>query len=187
MKIIHRCGWCGSDPLYMSYHDEVWGKPVTEDRELFAKLILDGAQAGLSWITILRKQENYYKAFDQFDAEKIARYDQKKIDSLMQNNGIIRNRLKIQATITNAQAYLSIQEQEGFSNYLWDYVNNEPIINQWKNWKDVPAKTLLSEAISKDLKKKGFKFVGPTIVYAFMQAVGMVNDHEINCTYRFPL
>ena len=185
MNKIHRCGWCGDDPLYVEYHDKVWGKPVFDDKELFAKLILDGAQAGLSWITILRKQENYYKAFDNFDAEKIANYDEQKVQELLNNEGIIRNQLKIRSTITNAQAYLKVQEQEGFSNYLWNYVDGEPIINEWKNYKDAPAKTPLSEQISKDLKKKGFKFVGPTIVYAFMQAVGMVNDHEINCNFRF--
>ena len=185
MSNIHRCGWCGDDPLYVEYHDKVWGKPVFDDKELFAKLILDGAQAGLSWITILRKQENYYKAFDNFDAEKITNYDEQKVQELLNNEGIIRNQLKIRSTISNAQAYLKVQEQEGFSNYLWNYVDGEPIINEWKNYKDAPAKTPLSEQISKDLKKKGFKFVGPTIVYAFMQAVGMVNDHEINCNFRF--
>ena len=185
MSNIHRCGWCGDDPLYVEYHDKVWGKPVYNDKELFAKLILDGAQAGLSWITILRKQENYYEAFDQFDAEKIAQYDENKVEELLQNEGIIRNQLKIRSTISNAQAYLAIQENEGFSNYLWNFVNDKPIINEWQHYTDAPAKTALSETISKDLKQRGFKFVGPTIVYAFMQAVGMVNDHEINCAFRF--
>ena len=184
-KQVHRCGWCGEDPLYVNYHDQVWGKPVKDDQELFAKLILDGAQAGLSWITILRKQENYYEAFDQFDAEKIAQYDENKVEELLQNEGIIRNQLKIRSTISNAQAYLAIQENEGFSNYLWNFVNDKPIINEWQYYTDAPAKTALSETISKDLKQRGFKFVGPTIVYAFMQAVGMVNDHEINCAFRF--
>lgn len=182
---LHRCGWCGNDDLYIHYHDTVWGKPVKNDRELFAKLILDGAQAGLSWITILKKQNNYYQAFDQFNAEKIAQYNEKKVQELMQNKGIVRNELKIRSVITNAQAYLAIQEQQGFSNYLWSYVNGEPIINEWQHYSEAPAKTELSEKLSKDLKKKGFKFVGPTIVYAFMQAVGMVNDHELNCAFRF--
>ncbi len=185
MNDVKRCAWCGDDPLYVNYHDHVWGKPVFDDQELFAKLILDGAQAGLSWITILRKQENYYKAFDQFNAEKMACYDQKKIDSLLQNEGIIRNKLKVNAAITNAKAYLTIQEQEGFSNYLWKFVDGQPIINEWEKHTECPAKTPLSELISKDLKKKGFKFVGPTIVYAFMQAVGMVNDHIKDCEFRF--
>ena len=184
-KLIHRCGWCGDDPLYVSYHDEIWGKPVRDDQQLFAKLILDGAQAGLSWITILRKKENYYNAFDNFDAEKIARYDEEKVQELLQNDGIIRNKLKIRSTISNAQAYLRIQENEGFSNFLWSYVNGEPIVNEWQHYEDAPAKTKLSTNLSNDLKKKGFKFVGPTIVYAFMQAVGMVNDHELNCDFRF--
>lgn len=182
---IHRCGWCGSDPLYVKYHDEVWGVPVYNDNELFAKLILDGAQAGLSWITILRKQANYYKAFDNFNAEKMAKYNEAKVQQLLQNEGIIRNKLKINAAITNAQAFLKIQEEEGFSNFLWNYVDGKPIINKLKHYTDAPAKTPLSEQISNDLKKKGFKFVGPTIVYAFMQAVGMVNDHEVNCHFRF--
>lgn len=185
MNTITRCEWCGTDPLYIDYHDKVWGKPTYDSQDLFAKLILDGAQAGLSWITILRKQDNYYKAFDHFDAEKMARYNNRKIQELLQNKGIIRNKLKINAAITNAQAYLAIQEQEGFSNYLWNFVNGKPIINTWKHHSEAPAKTELSEQISKDLKKKGFKFVGPTIVYAFMQAVGMVNDHTIDCNFRF--
>lgn len=180
-----RCTWCGDDPLYVKYHDEVWGKPVYDDQQLFAKLILDGAQAGLSWITILRKRENYYAAFDNFDAEKIAKYDEAKVQELLQNEGIIRNKLKIRSTITNAQAYLKIQEEQGFSNYLWSFVDGKPIINELDVHTDAPAKTPLSEKISKDLKKRGFKFVGPTIVYAFMQAVGMVNDHVKDCEFRF--
>jgi len=183
--MIKRCKWCGDDPQYVNYHDQVWGKPVFDDQDLFAKLILDGAQAGLSWITILRKQENYYKAFDNFNAEKIARYDQKKVDELLQNEGIIRNKLKINSTISNAQAYLEIMESEGFSNFLWKYVDGKPIVNDWTVHTDSPAKTPLSEQLSKDLKKAGFKFVGPTIVYAFMQAVGMVNDHIVDCEFRF--
>lgn len=180
-----RCEWCGTDPIYVKYHDEEWGKPVYDDQKLFAKLILDGAQAGLSWITILKKRDNYYKAFDQFDAEKIARYDEEKVQELLQNEGIVRNKLKIRSTITNAQAYLDIQEKEGFSDFLWNYVDGEPIVNEWNHYTEAPAKTELSTTLSKDLKKKGFKFVGPTIVYAFMQAVGMVNDHVIHCPFRF--
>lgn len=185
MKTITRCEWCGTDPLYVKYHDEVWGKPTYDSQDLFAKLILDGAQAGLSWITILRKRDNYYKAFDNFNAEKMARYDDAKIQELLQNEGIVRNKLKINAAITNAQAYLNIEQQEGFSNYLWNFVNGEPIINEWQHHSEAPAKTELSETISKDLKKKGFKFVGATIIYAFMQAVGMVNDHTVDCKFRF--
>lgn len=185
MSEIIRCGWCGSDPLYMEYHDQVWGKPVYDDKELFAKLILDGAQAGLSWITILRKMDNYYVAFDGLDPEKMANYDDAKIEELLQNEGIIRNRLKVNAARTNAQAYLKLQEEQSFSDYLWGFVDHKPIINEWNSLSEVPASTEISEAISKDLKKRGFKFVGPTIIYAFMQAVGMVNDHLIECSYRF--
>jgi len=177
-----RCEWCGDDPLYVQYHDEEWGVPVYEDRLLFAKLILDGAQAGLSWITILRKRENYWAAFDQFDAEKIARYGESKIAELLQNPGIIRNRQKVRSTVKNAQAYLDILEKEGsFSHFLWQFVDGQPIQNEWQTIAEVPAKTAVSESLSKALKKRGFSFVGPTIVYAFMQAVGMVNDHMVNC------
>lgn len=185
LEKINRCAWCGTDPIYVNYHDKVWGKPLKDDRELFAKLILDGAQAGLSWITILKRQDEYYKAFDDFDAEKIARYDEQKIQQLLQNEGIIRNELKIRSVVKNAKAYLKIQEEKGFSNYLWSFVNGEPIINEWTNHSETPAKTSLSEKLSKDLKNKGFSFVGPTIVYAFMQAVGMVNDHVVDCDFRF--
>lgn len=177
-----RCDWCGNDPLYVKYHDEEWGVPIYDDRLLFAKLILDGAQAGLSWITILRKRENYWAAFDQFDAEKIARYDDLKIAELLQNPGIVRNKLKINATIKNARGYLDIMEKEGsFSDYLWQFVDGQPIQNAWQTMAEVPAKTAVSESLSKSLKKRGFSFVGPTIVYAFMQAVGMVNDHVVTC------
>ena len=182
MAEIFRCPWCGKDPLYVQYHDEDWGVPVYDDRELFAKLILDGAQAGLSWITILKKRKNYYNAFDQFDAEKIARYDENKIHALLQNPGIVRNKLKVNAAVTNAQAYLKIKDSnQNFSDYLWEFVNNKPIVNKWKTIGEVPTSTQISDAISKQLKKDGFKFVGTTIVYAFMQAVGMVNDHLIDC------
>ncbi len=179
-----RCEWCGTDPLYVKYHDEEWGVPVYDDQLLFAKLILDGAQAGLSWITILRKRENYWTAFDQFDPETIAQYDEEKVAELMQNAGIVRNRLKIQAAIKNARGYLQIIEEHGsFSDYLWGFVGGSPIQNEWQTMGDVPAKTAVSITMSKALKKRGFNFVGPTICYAFMQAVGMINDHTIDC-YR---
>ena len=180
-KIV-RCPWPGTDPLYGQYHDEEWGVPIYDDRLLFAKLILDGAQAGLSWITILRKRENYWQAFDQFDPEKIARYDDAKFAELMNNSGIIRNRLKIQAAIKNAQGFIKIQDELGsFSDYLWNFVGGQPIVNAWTSLDQLPAKTPESEAMSKSLKKRGFNFVGPTICYAFMQAVGMVNDHLVSC------
>ncbi len=177
-----RCAWCGDDPLYVQYHDNVWGVPVYDDQQLFAKLILDGAQAGLSWITILRKQENYYAAFDNFDPEKIARYDDEKIAELLQNPGIVRNRLKVESAVKNAKGYLKIKEEHGsFSDFLWQFVGGKPIQNSWTSMGELPAKTAESEAMSKALKKWGFNFVGPTIVYAFMQAVGMVNDHVVDC------
>ena len=177
-----RCEWCGTDPLYVLYHDEEWGVPIYDDQQLFAKLILDGAQAGLSWITILRKRDNYYEAFDNFDPHKIAAYDETKFAELMSNPGIVRNRQKIRAAIRNAQAYLAIQEEVGsFSDFLWAFVDSQPIQNSWQSMSEVPAKTAVSEAMSKALKKRGFSFVGPTICYAFMQAVGMVNDHTAAC------
>jgi DNA-3-methyladenine glycosylase I len=177
-----RCTWCGNDPLYVQYHDEVWGVPVYDDQQLFAKLILDGAQAGLSWITILRKQENYYAAFDDFDAEKIARYDEAKIAELLQNPGIIRNRLKVQSAVKNAKGYLKIKEEHGsFSDFLWQFVGGTPIQNSWQKMGDIPAETAESREMSKALKKYGFNFVGPTICYAFMQAVGFCNDHVVDC------
>lgn len=176
------CGWCLKYPAYIAYHDDEWGVPDYEDQALWEKLILDGAQAGLSWWTILNKRENYRKAFDQFDPEKVARYNQKKIDALLQDAGIVRNKLKVNAAVTNAQAYLRIVESgKTFSDYLWDYVDGAPKINRFKTLADVPAKTDISDALSKQLKKDGFKFVGSTIVYAFMQAVGMVNDHVVTC------
>lgn len=179
---IIRCAWPGDDPLYVAYHDEEWGVPVYEDQPLLAKLLLDGAQAGLSWITILRKRENYYAAFDDFDPEKMARYDDVKIAELLENPGIVRNRLKVNAFVRNAQAYLSIQDELGsFSEYLWGFVGGAPIVNAWKTMAELPATSPKSEMMSKDLKKRGFNFVGPTICYAFMQAVGMVNDHSVNC------
>ena len=182
MKDVARCSWCGDDPLYVQYHDEEWGVPVYDDRQLFAKLILDGAQAGLSWITILRKRENYYAAFDQFDPVKIAAYDDEKFAALMNNPGIVRNRQKIRAAIKNAQAYLVLKEEGiSFSDYLWAFVDGKPLQNSWRSLEELPAKTAESEAMSKALKKRGFSFVGPTICYAFMQAVGMVNDHVVDC------
>ena len=177
-----RCWWCGDDPLYMAYHDTEWGVPVYNDATLFEFLILETFQAGLSWITILRKRENFRAAFDQFDYKKISNYKQDKIDSLLQDAGIIRNKLKINATISNAQLFMDIQKEFGsFSKYIWGFVDNKPIKNSLKTSKDVPANTALSDRLSKDLKKRGFKFVGSTVVYAHMQATGMVNDHLTNC------
>ena len=177
-----RCPWCGDDPLYVKYHDEEWGVPVKDDGKLFEFLILETFQAGLSWITVLRKRENFRRAFDEFDYQKIAKYDDAKIEHLLQDEGIIRNRLKVKATITNAQAFMEVQKEFGtFSNYIWGFVNHTPITNQLKRLKDDPATTPLSDAISKDLKKRGFKFVGSTVVYAHMQATGMVNDHLVDC------
>ncbi|MCX7547027.1 DNA-3-methyladenine glycosylase I [Xanthomarina sp. F1114] len=179
---IHKCGWCVGDDLYEAYHDEEWGVPVTDDATLFEFLVLETFQAGLSWITILRKRENFREAFDHFDYKKIANYKQTKIDSLLQDVGIVRNKLKVNATITNAKLFMEIQEEYGsFSNYVWKFVDGKPIINTVKNYKDAPATTTVSDALSKDLKKRGFKFVGSTVMYAFMQATGLVNDHEIEC------
>jgi len=179
---VTRCEWSGSDPLYIQYHDEEWGVPVYDDQLLFAKLILDGAQAGLSWITILRKRDHYWRAFDNFDPQLIAHYDDAKIASLMADPGIVRNRQKINATIKNAQGYLKIQsEHSSFSRYLWGFVGGEPIVNSWTSMSQLPATSPESRAMSKDLKKWGFSFVGPTICYAFMQAVGLVNDHTVDC------
>jgi DNA-3-methyladenine glycosylase I len=177
-----RCQWCLGSELYVRYHDEDWGVPEHDDQRLFAKLILDGAQAGLSWITILKKWDSYHRAFDNFDAAKMARYSEKKVESLMQDAGIVRNRLKIEAAILNAKAYLAIKKELGsFDAYLWSFVGGKPKRNAWKGMKDVPATSPESDAMSKDLKKRGFKFVGSTICYAFMQAVGMVNDHRVDC------
>ncbi len=182
MDTNNRCAWCGDDPLYVKYHDEEWGVPIYDDQLLFAKLILDGAQAGLSWITILRKRENYWQAFDQFDPEKIARYNDAKIAELLQNSGIVRNKLKVNSAVKNARGYFKIQEAHGsFSDFLWQFVDGKPIQNTWQTMGDIPAETKESQAMSKALKKQGFSFVGPTIVYAFMQAVGMCNDHVVSC------
>ncbi|MEP3474828.1 MAG: DNA-3-methyladenine glycosylase I [Hyphomicrobiales bacterium] len=177
-----RCSWAGDDPLYIEYHDEEWGVPETSDRALFEKLLLEGFQSGLSWITILRKRENFRKAFDGFDAEKIVKYKPKKIEALMADTGIIRNRLKIEAAVHNARAFLEMQEKgPGLSAFFWDAVNGTPLQNNFKSMKEVPGKTELSTKLSKELKRQGFKFVGPTTVYAHMQAMGMVNDHLVDC------
>lgn len=178
----HRCHWCVGDSLYETYHDEEWGVPVYDDASLFEFLTLETFQAGLSWITVLKKRENFRDAFDSFDYKKIAKYNQEKIDSLLQNKGIIRNKLKVNAAVTNAQAFIEIQREFGsFSKYIWGFVNGEPIKNKFKSLNEIPANTPLSDQISKDLKKRGFKFVGTTVVYAHMQATGMVNDHETSC------
>ena len=178
----HRCGWCKGDALYETYHDQEWGVPLKNDDNLFEFLILETFQAGLSWITILRKRENFRNAFDQFNYKKIASYDENKIQSLLQDKGIIRNKLKVRATVTNAQEFMKIQNEYGsFSAYIWAFVDHKPIKNKVKNYKDAPGNTALSDKISKDLKKRGFKFVGSTVIYAHMQATGMVNDHELNC------
>lgn len=178
----HRCGWCKGDELYEAYHDLEWGVPVKHDDTIFEFLILETFQAGLSWITVLKKRENFRKAFDHFDYKKIAKYNQKKKDKLLQDVGIIRNKLKVNATVTNAHAFMEVQKEFGsFSKYIWGFVDGKPIKNKLKNYKDGPANTELSDALSKDLKKRGFKFVGSTVVYAHMQATGMVNDHEVSC------
>lgn len=177
-----RCQWAGDDSLMQKYHDEEWGVPKRDDRRLFEDLVLDGAQAGLSWSTILRKRENYRQAFDNFDPEKVAAYDEAKIEELLANPGIIRNRLKINSATKNAKAFLKVQEEFGsFDAYIWGFVDGKPIQNSWQTMSELPAKTELSDIISKDLKNRGFSFVGPTIVYAFMQAVGIVNDHTVDC------
>ena len=177
-----RCPWCGDDPLYVDYHDNEWGVPVYDDDTLFEFLILETFQAGLSWITVLRKRENFRKAFDQFDYKKIAKYSEKKIASLLEDPGIIRNKLKVRATVSNAQAFMNVQKEFGsFSNYIWGFTNGKPIKNAFKTLAEIPANTPLSDTISKDLKKRGFKFVGTTVVYAHMQATGMVNDHLVSC------
>ncbi len=180
-----RCEWVGDNPLYIEYHDKEWGVPVFDDRLLFEFLILEGAQAGLSWLTVLKKRENYRKAYKNFDVKKVARFTEATIEKLLQNPGIIRNRLKVRASVKNALAFLEIQKEFGsFAKYSWNYVNGKPIINKFKKVAELPALTPESEAMSKDLKKRGFTFVGPTIIYAHMQAVGMVNDHTTDC-FRF--
>jgi DNA-3-methyladenine glycosylase I len=177
-----RCVWAGNDPLYQQYHDEEWGVPAHDDHRLFEMLCLEGAQAGLSWITILRKRPDYRLAFDNFNAQQVAHYGEAKVAALLQNAGIVRNRLKVHAFIRNAQAFLQTQAAFGsFDAYIWRFVDGKPIINQWQAHKEIPAQTPVAEAMSKDLKKRGFTFVGPTICYAFMQACGMVNDHTVDC------
>ncbi|KXG73791.1 DNA-3-methyladenine glycosylase 1 [Thermotalea metallivorans] len=181
-KMKKRCDWAGKEQIYIDYHDQEWGVPVHDDQKLFEFLLLEGAQAGLSWITILKKRENYRQAFDHFDPIKIACYDEQKIQDLLANEGIIRNRKKIEAAIENAKAFLAVQKEFGsFDRYIWQFVGGKPKKNAWKNLKDVPATSPESDAMSRDLKKRGFKFVGSTICYAFMQAVGMVNDHGTDC------
>ncbi|MUU78562.1 DNA-3-methyladenine glycosylase I [Winogradskyella endarachnes] len=178
----NRCGWCAGNALYEAYHDQEWAVPVFDDATLFEFLILETFQAGLSWITILKKRDNFRKAFDFFDYKKIANYDTSKVEVLLQDPGIVRNKLKVNATITNAQAFMKLQEEfESFSKYIWNFVDGKPIKNKVENYKNAPANTPLSDTISKDLKKRGFKFVGSTVIYAFMQATGIVNDHETSC------
>jgi len=178
----NRCWWCGDDELYRQYHDDEWGVPVHDERLLFEFLCLEGAQAGLSWITILRKRENYRRVFDNFDADKIARYGETKIADLLEDAGIVRNRLKVNGFVKNARAYLELREQGStLDQYLWDFVDAKPLQNNWKKSAQVPANTGVSDAMSKDLKKRGFTFVGSTICYAFMQAAGLVNDHTVDC------
>ena len=181
---LPRCPWVGQDPLYVAYHDEEWGMPEYDDRALYEKLVLDGFQAGLSWITILRKRDNFRRAFDDFDPERIARYSQVKIGALMSDSGIVRNRMKIEGAVLSARAYLDVMANgPGFSRLLWDFLDGTPKVNRFRSRSQVPAETELSRRISKELARRGFKFCGPTIVYAFMQAVGMVNDHLVTC-YR---
>lgn len=181
-----RCTWVSDDPLYVAYHDEEWGVPVHDDRRMFEKIALEGFQAGLSWITILRKRENFRAAFDNFDAEKVARYDDAKVEALMQDAGIVRNRMKIEATINNARAVLDMRDAgQSLADFVWGFVDGEPIINRFTSLDEVPAQTDLSKRMSKALKAKGFRFVGPTTCYAFMQSMGLVNDHLISC-FRHP-
>lgn len=180
-----RCEWCGTDPLYVAYHDEDWGVPLHGDRQLFEMLVLEGAQAGLSWLTILKKRDGYRKAFDGFDFDKVASYSDSDVGRLLNDAGIVRNRLKVQSAIKNARGVLKVIEDYGsFDAYIWRYVDGQPIQNSWRRMEEIPSKTDLSDTISKDLKKRGFNFVGSTICYAFMQSVGMVNDHTVDC-YRY--
>lgn len=177
----NRCGWVGSDAIYQAYHDNEWGMPETDSQALFAKLCLDGQQAGLSWITILKKQQNYERAFYQFDPEKIAQMTEQDVMRLMKDKGIVRNKLKIESIIRNAKGYLAIEKTQPFSDFIWQFTDGKTIINQWRDFRDAPTSTDASKAMSKALKMQGFNFVGETICYAFMQAVGMVNDHEVGC------
>lgn len=181
-KQKNRCGWCVGDPLYEEYHDTEWGVPLYNDKKIFEFLILETFQAGLSWITVLRKRENFKKAFDHFEIEKVASYSEQKIESLLRDPGIIRNQKKIEASVSNARAFINIQKEFGsFSDYIWKFVEGKPLQNTFSSYKEAPSQTSLSKLISNDLKKRGFKFVGPTVIYAHMQATGMVNDHEITC------
>ncbi len=178
----NRCSWCGDDPLYVAYHDQEWGVPLHDDRKLFEFLILEGAQAGLSWLTILKKRDAYRKAYYQFEVDKVARFNSRSVEHLMNNPGIVRNRLKIEASIANARALLEVQDEFGsFDKFIWQYVDHKPRQNHWQQLRDIPASTFESKQMSKDLQQRGFRFVGPTICYAFMQAVGMVNDHVSGC------
>ena len=182
MSEIRRCNWSVSDPIYIKYHDKEWGVPVHNDRKLFEMIVLDGAQAGLSWLTILKKRNNYRKAFDNFDPKKVAKYDKRKIIQLLKNDGIVRNRLKVESAVTNAKAFLKVKEEFGtFDKYIWQFIGGKTKVNSWKTLKDIPANSKESDAMSKDLKSREFKFVGSTICYAFMQAAGLVNDHTIDC------
>lgn len=179
---MNRCPWCGNDELYVKYHDEEWGVPVHEDRKHFEFLVLESAQAGLNWLTILRKRENYRAAYDDFDPVIVSKYDENKINELMNNSGIIRNRRKIEASINNAACFLNIQREFGsFDNYIWGFVDNKPVVNHWESISEVPATSTLSDAVSRDLKKRGFKFLGTTIIYAHLQATGVINDHLTTC------
>ena len=179
---MKRCAWCGNDELYIKYHDEEWGVPVFDDRKQFEFLVLESAQAGLSWLTILKKRENYRKAYEGFDPVKVARFDERKVEELINFDGVIRNERKIRASINNAKRFLEIQKEFGsFSNYIWRFVDYKPIINSWKSISELPAKTKLSEEISKDLRNRGFEFLGPIIIYSHMQATGLVNDHIVDC------
>ncbi|KPJ78948.1 MAG: DNA-3-methyladenine glycosylase [Deltaproteobacteria bacterium SG8_13] len=182
-----RCDWCGQDPLYVAYHDQEWGLPAYDDRRLFEMLVLEGAQAGLNWLTILRKRENYRQAFDRFDPETMAAYGPADVRRLMSDTGIVRNRLKIEAAVENARAFLAVSEAYGsFQRFIWRYVDFVPLQNRWRSISEIPAMTAVSDRMSRDLKKRGFKFVGPTICYAYMQSVGMVNDHVVHC-FRHPI
>ena len=182
---MNRCEWAGSDPLYIKYHDEEWGKPNHDDRTHFEFLVLESAQAGLSWITVLRKRKNYRKHYENFDPVKVSKFDKEKIEEMLKDPGIIRYRRKIESSINNAKRFLEVQKEFGsFDKYIWSYVDNKPIINNWESLKDVPSKTELSDKISKDLKKRGFKFIGSTIIYSYLQAMGIVNDHTTYCEFK---
>lgn len=182
---LTRCSWCGTDPLYVRYHDEEWGVPSRDDRHLFELLTLEGAQAGLSWSTILHKREGYRKAFREFDAEKVARFTERDVERVLADPGIVRNRLKVESTVANAGRILEVREEVGsFAAYLWSFVDERPLVGNWRSLAELPAETELSRALSKDLKRRGFRFVGPTVCHAFMQAVGLLNDHTVDC-FRF--